>query len=236
MKKQNKQDRELKEMSTVAVKRAYDYIRDMAIDFSIHPGEQINETEVASHLEMSRVPVREALNRLLVGGFVAFDPGRGFFCRKFSESEVRELYAVRLDLEIGTVKQACQRGNEHDIASILSDWKQVAAIRSSVSQDELIQLDELFHMRIAALSGNMERIFVLQNIFERIRFVRKINIEQESRRDTFVDEHVGIIEAILKRDETLATELLEYHLGVNSQELKENISMGMLRIYAADII
>jgi len=232
---QIKYDRELKEMSTLAVKRAYDYIRDMAIDFSVRPGEQINEAEVANHLEMSRVPVREALNRLVVGGFVVFDPGKGFYCRKFSESEMRDLYAVRLDVELGSVKQACQKEDEEDIASILSDWETISRTHSDMSQEELILLDELFHLRIAALSGNMERISVLENIFERIRFIRKINIEQDPRRSAFVDEHVRIAEAILRHDEALATELLEYHLGVNSQGLKENISAGTLRIYAADI-
>ncbi|MBN7774274.1 GntR family transcriptional regulator [Clostridium aminobutyricum] len=228
-------DKELKENSTMAVKRAYDYIRDMTIDFSVRPGEQINEIEVASNLKMSRVPVREALNRLVMGSFVTFDPGKGFFCRKFSESEMKDLYGVRFDLEMGAVRQACQSGNDDEIFSILTEWQKIADTYLNIRKEELIFLDELFHIRIATLCGNMERVAFLQNIYERIRFVRRIHIEKDSRRNALVEEHLRLIQAILKHDEVLSAELLEHHLGVNSQELKENIRTGMLRIYASEI-
>lgn len=235
MDKPKKQNGKAKESSTLAVKRAYDHIKEQAVNFSIRPGEQINEIEVANDLEMSRVPVREALNRLVVGGFVSFDHGKGFFCRKFSESEMKELYAVRFDLEMGAVRQACQEGNDADISAILSDWEKIAATYLDMPQDELISLDEAFHLKIAALCGNMERVAFLQNIYERIRFVRRIHIEKDSRRNDLVKEHLGLAQAILQRDQALATQFLDYHLGVNSQELKENIRTGMLRIYAADV-
>ncbi len=235
MSKQQKSDKESKETSTMAVKRAYDYIRDKTIDFSIRPGDQINEIEVANELKMSRVPVREALNRLTVGGFVSFDPGKGFFCRKFSESEMKDLYGVRHDLEMGAVRQACQAGNDNDIAAILSDWERIADTYMNMSWDELILLDELFHIRIASSAGNIERVAFLQNIYERIRFVRKISIEKDTRRHALVGEHLDLVQAILNHDEMRSAKLLEYHLGINSQELKENIRTGMLRIYADDI-
>ncbi|WP_371380489.1 GntR family transcriptional regulator [Sporomusa aerivorans] len=235
MSKQKRTDKAVKETSTLAVKRAYDYIRDMSIDFAIRPGKQINEVDVADILKISRVPVREALNRLVVGGFAYFDPGKGFFCRKFSETEMRELYSVRFDLELGAVRQVCQEGTDNDISSILSDWEKIEDTYTSVSQEKLIQLDELFHMRIVALSGNSERIAFLQNVYERIRFVRKINIETDSVRETLVHAHLNLAQAILKHDEALATKLLEDHLWVNSQALKENIRTGMLRIYADDM-
>lgn len=235
MSKQKKTDKAVKETSTLAVKRACDHIREMSIDFAIRPGEQINEVDVANTLKISRVPVREALNRLAEGRFVYFDPGKGFFCRKFSETEMRELYSVRFDLELGAVRQACQEGSDAAVASLLSDWEKIMNTYTSVSQEELIRLDELFHMRIVTLSGNSERVVFLQNIYERIRFVRKINVEANSVREGMVRAHLNLAQAILKHDADLATKLLEDHLGINSQELRENIRTGMLRIYADDM-
>lgn len=223
-------------MSTMAVKRAYDYIRDMTIDFLIRPGEQINEIEIANNLELSRVPVREALNRLVVGGFVFFEPSKGFFCRKFSEAEMKELYDVRLDIELGSVRQACRcAGKDDDISDIQSDWKKIADAYATMTKEELINQDELFHIKIAGLSGNMQRIAFMQNIYERIRFVRKINIEKPARNSSFVVEHLDLIHAILEHDEALSVSVMEHHLGVNSRELTDNIHTGMLRIYASDV-
>lgn len=225
----------MKEPSTLAVKRAYDYLKGLTVDFTVHPGAQINESEIANQLQMSRVPIREALNRLVVGGFATFEPGKGFFCRKFSETEMKELYEVRLDIELGAVRQACQCENKSDIEAIIEECKRLAECYKEKEQKELTLMDEAFHLRIAALCGNMERVSFLQNIFERIRFVRKINIEDEASRATLIGDHLKLMDAIRNQDETAATELLLLHLGVDSQELKENIRTGMLRIYASDM-
>lgn len=235
MNKKKARDKDTKETSTIAVKRAYDYIRDLTIDFSIRPGEQINETEVASILDMSRVPVREALNRLVMGGFVYFDHGKGFFCRKFSETEMKDLYGVRYDMEMGAVKQACETASEEDVSQLLNEWEAVANDKESQSNKELILLDEEFHIRLVSLAGNAERVNYLQNIYERIRFVRTIVIEDEERRNAIITEHISLLRALMNRDLEQTTELLEYHLGVNSKVLRENIRTGMLRIYAADM-
>lgn len=225
----------IKETSTMAVKRAYEYIKELTVDFTVRPGEQINESEIANQLEMSRVPVREALNRLVVGSFAFFDPGKGFFCRKFSETEMKELYEVRLDLELGAVRQACKDGNDKEITAIMNDCKQLAECYQEKEQHELILLDEAFHIRIASLCGNMERVSFLQSIYERIRFVRKINIEQDASRASLIGDHLNLMDAILSHDCKKATELLIHHLGVDSEELKDNIRTGMLRIYASDM-
>lgn len=225
----------VKQTSTMAVKSAYEYLKELTVDFTIRPGEQINESEIANQLQMSRVPVREALNRLVIGGLVSFDPGKGFFCRKFSETEMKDLYEVRLDLEIGAVKQACHVGKDEEIGTILDECKKLAEDYQQKEQQELILLDEAFHIKLATLGGNMERVALLQNVYERIRFVRKINIEEESSRASLIGDHIRLIEAVLAHDEEKAIGLVSRHLGVDSQELKENIRTGMLRIYAADM-
>lgn len=222
--------------STIAVKRAYDYLRDKTIEFGFRPGERINEVELAQVLEMSRAPVREALNRLVVGGFVIFEPGKGFFCRKFSVTEISDLFGVRADLEIAAVRQACQRATDAEIAALIEGWQSVAARQPSLAIGDLILFDENFHIDLASLAGNAERIRILENINERIRFVRKISIESESRRNSFVDEHMKIAKALVKRDAAKVVELMKYHLGLNSKELKANIHEGLARIYAEEVM
>lgn len=232
----NANRRKEKDASTAAVKRAYDAIKADIIDFAIMPGERINEVELAGALGMSRAPVREALNRLVEGGFVFFDAGKGFFCRKFSASEIADLFEIRLDLETAAVRKACVNGSAADIASILESWRKIAERHLDMSIDQLIASDEIFHMQIAALAGNAERMTILTNINERIRFVRKISIESESRRNSFVDEHLRLIAAIARQDQAEAVQLIEYHLDLNAKELKANIHEGLSRIYAKEIL
>jgi len=225
-----------KEVSTVAVKRAYDYIKEMSINFSIKPSSQINEIEIAELLDMSRVPVREALNRLVMSGFAIFDPGKGFFCRRFSETEMKNLYGVRSDLEVGALRELCRMDDIASLLEVLNFWKKISDSNDNLDLHDIILLDENFHIAIISMCSNTERLNFIKNIYERIRFVRKIHIEKKERCHTLVQEHIKILQAIVDRDETLATKLVEEHLGVNSTELKDNIKTGMLRIYKEDMV
>lgn len=222
--------------ATVAVMRAYAHIKDNIIEFTIPPGERINEVKLAEDLGMSRAPIREALNQLFIGGFVSFDSGKGFFCRKFSVTDISDLFEVRADLESAAFRQTCRNGSDSKIAAICDGWKEIKKSHLEMTLDELIHADEDFHIQIATAADNAERVKVLHNINERIRFIRKISLENESRRSCFLEEHLKLCEALMKRDESKVANLLNYHLGINSNELKTNIHLGLARIYAKEIL
>ena len=60
----------------------YERVKSMAITYSIRPGERINEVELARRLNVSRTPLREALNRLVTEGFLTAQLNKGFLDRK----------------------------------------------------------------------------------------------------------------------------------------------------------
>ena len=60
------------------VERAYQALRRMAVNFEFKPGERLNETSLTKRLDISRTPLREALNRLVAEGFLTFSLGKGF--------------------------------------------------------------------------------------------------------------------------------------------------------------
>lgn len=219
-----------------AVLRAYEKIKSDIVAFAIIPGERINEVELAAALEMSRAPVREALNRLVAGGFVSFDSGRGFFCRRFSASEIADLFEVRRDLETAAIRRACAVAGDSDIAALAAACEDTLQQQAALAAADLVLRDEAFHLGVAALAGNAERLVILRNINERIRFVRQISIESPERRQSLVDEHRRLIDAIARHDEAEAAALIAYHLDLNSRDLKANIQEGLTRIYAKEIV
>lgn len=224
-----------KKRPTNEVNRAYTFLRDKTINFGFPPGVRINEVKLASSLKMSRAPVREALNRLVVNGLVKFEPGRGFFCRKLSVREVAELFEIRSDFELSAIRAICNKASNDEINLLYEKWKLVEAEESLLSIDSLVDVDESFHMDLLRLAKNSERIKFMENINERIRFVRQINLETESRRKKFVGEHTKIMRAIIQRDSEKAVSLMNYHLGIDSQDLESNIREGLSRIYSENV-
>lgn len=221
--------------SARAVERAYDFLRQQAVGFGFRPGERINEVEIAGVLNMSRAPVREALNRLVMNGLVAFEAGKGFFCRKLSVKELSELYELRSDLEIAAIRGAIANAADEDIWAVRESWTGVVARQKDLDIETLVNCDEQFHLDLAGLAGNAERLKYMQNINERIRFVRRINLETEGRRDTIIGEHSQILDALAVRNEKAILELMKHHLEFSSADLRSHIHEGIARIYADEM-
>src|SRR5690606_31139082 len=82
-----------------SVNRVYAAIRRMAVNFEFRPEQRINEVELAAALNVSRTPVREALNRLVIEGLITLVPNKGFYCRPFDAEQIMSLFEVRTALE-----------------------------------------------------------------------------------------------------------------------------------------
>lgn len=225
-----------KETATIAVERAYELIKERSINFGFRPGKRINELELASSLEMSRPTVREALNRLVMSNLVLFEPGKGFFGRKFSVTELSELFTVRTDLELVSIRESCKSASDEAIAALRQQLEETAKNQAGLEMKDVLALDEHFHIELASLAGNAERITMLRNINERIRFVRRINLETRLGRHECISEHIGITVAVADRDVAKAAELLRHHLGLNTRAIKNSLQQGLARIYVDDVI
>lgn len=211
--------------------RAYSILRKKMINFDFLPGQRINEVDLSKELSVSRAPIREALNRLIGEGLVYFEAGKGFYCRKLKKQEIAELYEVRLDLETSAVRKICMTVDKAAIEELLIECKEIKEKYSSFDKEDMIDIDEKFHNALLFLAGNNERLKIINNINERIRFVRRINLESIERQSKFINEHLEIVEAIYQGDVKRSIALIREHLGINSQSLSENIRVGLERIY-----
>jgi DNA-binding GntR family transcriptional regulator len=218
------------------VNRAYRVLREKTVRFGFKPGERLNENELARQLGMSRAPVREAMNRLVTEGLLTVVPNQGFSCRKLSASEIAALYAVRADLEAGGIREAARQPNPAAVEAIASYWEEVVATADAMPIDDLVARDEEFHLKVAALGGNTERVRMLEHINARIHFVRRINLEDATRRRNGFAEHRKLLKLLLAGDHDAAAEFLRRHLMLNADQATEAIHQGLARIYAETVV
>src|SRR5579872_5463731 len=90
----------------------------MAISYVLRPGERLNEIELSKRLGVSRTPLREALNRLSMEGFLRFLPGRGFYSRELNPKEIFDLFELRKAVEISGVRLSVQRAKAEQIEAV----------------------------------------------------------------------------------------------------------------------
>lgn len=214
-----------------SVQKVYDEIRRMAVDYELRPEERINEVELANRFSVSRTPVREALNRLVIEGLINLVPNKGFYCRSLTKEEIFNLFEVRMGLELVAARTAVQRASDATLAAIAEDWAKVEASTDPSQSKDLAILDEAFHEQIAEASHNEELLHMLRLVNVRLRFARRIVIEMRDREGTFSD-HRQIAQALIKRDADKACGLLERHIMLSRDDALKIAREGFARIYA----
>ncbi len=222
------------------VDRLYDALRRMASDFAFKPDSRINESALAAELESSRTPIREALNRLVAEGFLTFQSGRGFFCRSLSPELVMDLYEARVAVEVEAVRLACARGSDAAIADLIHQFEAIEPDYTlDTDPDSLLVMDEQFHRQLCQLSGNSELCRMLDNLNDRIRYLRLIDLrrlrETEAGGKTMITAHRRILHAVAGRDADEAAAQMRAHIERRREGATQAVRDAFAQLYVPEL-
>jgi DNA-binding GntR family transcriptional regulator len=216
--------------NTRSADRIYDALKSMAITYCMRPGERINEVDLAKQLNVSRTPLREALNRLVTEGFLTPRLNKGFFARRLDPNEVFNLYEFRSAVESIAVSIACARASKQELQALEKFVLASKDKKDDVLAINLLKLDEEFHERLAAATHNDEFVRTIRGINARIHFVRWIDM-QSGRRVHTQNEHLQIVQALKKRDANNAARLMRDHIDRRLDQIVDVIRAGFAEIY-----
>ena len=211
--------------------RAYAMLRDRLLRFSILPNQRINEVTLAAELEISRTPLREALNRLVAEGLLV-QRARGFTAPDLEPDRVRQLFEARTEIECSIVRLTCERAGDDDLAGLEAFLVESAAESPDASVDRLMELDVRFHATLATLSENRVLGRFLSNLNDRIHLVRWIAME--GRREATQTEHRAILACIRARDPQGATDLMRRHIMHRNEDILAAIRAAYGHIYTLE--
>ena len=96
------QDKEGKSLSSWVVSR----LTEAILNGEFEPGEKLDQELIATKLEMSRTPVREAMKELAAEGFVELRAFRGVYIPILTPKDVQDIYEIRWIIESEIVRQA----------------------------------------------------------------------------------------------------------------------------------
>jgi DNA-binding GntR family transcriptional regulator len=177
-------------------------------------GRRLGEERLASLLEVSRTPVREALHRLYSEGLVVRNPDGGFVPAVPEVETMRTLYEARVGLEIQALRRPAGLGITHDrtkIERLLGEWRALRDDEPAPSPD-FVLLDESFHLTLAEAAGNPVLVDLLRIVNERIRIVRMQDFLTANRVAETIAQHLDIADAVLRADTELAVTRFDNHL------------------------
>ncbi|TFD58185.1 GntR family transcriptional regulator [Cryobacterium sp. Hh38] len=180
-----------------------DQLRERIIDGSFHPGEQIREASLVEHLQVSRGPVREALQRLSQEGLLVSHRNRGVFVLDLTINDIREVYAAREAIELGATTEilAEKRGDLVAIAETLSRIiEEMVPLVAAGDWHRLSEVDLNFHVAYVKSAGNsrLSRIYSTLAAESRICMV---NLEVSYPRPAaLIEEHQHLADLLMAGD------------------------------------
>jgi DNA-binding GntR family transcriptional regulator len=199
---------------------AYRRIKSAIFDFVMLPGEGFTETDIAERLGMSRTPVREALFRLELEGYVQVAFRSGWSVAPFDFRKLEELYDLRIVLECTAVDRLCAAEPMPDLGLLKASWLVPEKDRLA-DTTEVAALDEGFHATLVSAAGNHEMARVHADVTDGIRIVRRLDFTQPPRVAATYEEHAKILRAILARRAEPAKLMLRTHIEASKAEVRK---------------
>ncbi|KAF2957266.1 hypothetical protein AS159_09575 [Thermotoga sp. Ku-13t] len=187
-------------------------LREKILNEEIKPGEWIVERKLTEVYGVSRTPIREVLRMLMEDGLIELNGKKGYTVRKLTLEDFVEIYTAREAIEGAAARLACRNRNEELIQKLQKLKQELELVDIDSDPAEGVALGRQLHDLLIEYSGNR----ILKKFYEKLRLLtnmtrnitkRSVDIEKKSR-----DEHIQIIEAVLKGDETEAEDLLRKHL------------------------
>lgn len=119
-------------------------------------GDRITEAELASVLNVSRVPAREAMQKLQLRGILVEGRQRGLRVSDYSQRRISELFELRFAIEKIIFQHVMREG--HDRAPLIAELEQIVeAMRTLAGSGDPVALSSVdldFHRAVARHSGN----------------------------------------------------------------------------------
>lgn len=206
--------------------KAYETLHAAIISGALRPGARLPIEELAEHLQMSPMPIREAVRRLDAVGLVDNVPHRGARVTELSVTDLAEVYEVRLTLECLAVRRAAVRFTNAD--GVLA--RQCLADLENSAGDASVGTSEAHARFHFALYEAADSAWLLRLIRPAWQVSERYALAWPEVRqlDGRTHEHREILAACEARDPDRAAAALHEHLATTANSLAEAMGGGQL--------
>lgn len=202
--------------STAAV--IAEQLRESIIDGAFAPGDQVNEALVAKRLDVSRGPVREALQRLVQEGLLLARPNRGVFVQELEEHDVAEVSAARAVIEHAAGAIITSRDDEHRERTAATLSAIVDRMRAAADEHDWPRLDRIdldFHIAFVADAGNRRLSRAYATLATEALICRTHFPDPRPARSDVVTLHRELIELVRSGAAGALSRALHEHLSID---------------------
>lgn len=196
--------------------RVFAQLRSDILHARLRPGEALSENGLAARLDVSRTPVREAVQRLVREGLVQVLPQRGSYVALLSIRRIRDALFVREAVETEIVRRILAAPeNPAGIAALEASMQRQAQALASGDLEATMRADEDFHRSLlhsCGLDGVWPIVAQARDMHQR---TRAIAVPELQSGEQAVADHHAIVAGLRQRDAAAALQAMSRHLARN---------------------
>ncbi len=200
-----------------------DRIEHMILSGELKAGDRLNENALATELNVSRGPIREATRSLAEAGLVTIMRNRGAFVREISLEDVLHVYDVRAGLASVAGRLAALRATPKGVAELQALWDEMEIARLERDSDTYYELNRQYHARIVDMTGNPKLIEFHEATERDVFLFLRRGVTGPSRIDTSNRQHREMLDAIAAGDEQAAAKAFERHVVAGKQRMLDTL-------------
>lgn len=194
------------------MEQAVTAIRAAIDDGRMKPGVRYSVYQLAESLGVSRTPVREALLRLEEVGLIKFEARQGFRIQLPRSTDIADIFAVRLALELPAVRRAAATADPRLTEALRAERALMLDAARTGGEDAFMQHDLRLHDLILDWAGNQRSRSIVRGLRETTRL---LGASTADRTRTIADidrEHTPIVDAIIAGRPADAEAAMRRHL------------------------
>jgi DNA-binding GntR family transcriptional regulator len=195
-------------------------LREKIISHEIKGGQPLRQDALAGELNVSRIPIREALLQLEAEGLVQFAPHKGAVATEISASEVDELFGLRALLECDVLKDSLKKISDEELdkaEEILAEFDVLLA--PNADMHAWGALNWKFHKSLYLPSERKRTLGILGQLHTNSDRYMRLQIGLSADYSRAEQEHHDLLAHCRKRDSRAANKCLKAHILTTRKEL-----------------
>jgi DNA-binding GntR family transcriptional regulator len=178
----------------------YKTLKDAIVNGNLKPGQRLVEQKISDKMQVSRVPVREAMKRLEHGGFLQKLPVRGVIVKKISDKDIREAFGVRAALEGYASYLACERATQGLLSALKRNIDVSMVALSNGDLAKVVDLHAEFDEMIYMAAGSKVLYNLVYTFLDHVAQCGKPRLGSETDARVFLEGHKALLVAMLRGD------------------------------------
>jgi len=185
----------------------------------LKPGERIMEIQLAEELGVSRTPVREAIRKLELEGYVVMMPRRGTYVASMSIRDINEIFEIRTALESLSNGLAADHITDDELEHLQRLLVIIGGYIKEGNIEKIVETDIEFHDLLYHAARNERLVGIISNLRDQLTRFRTLSMSYPGRLEETLEEHRLIVDAIADGDRKAASRAAERHMENSEKTL-----------------